>query len=121
MRKTTYIEYYKGGREVTTIISPKLEKLKNQLKNGNESSLYFLDEIKSNHTPLVEQCPIDNQYKLITYIWLGDQNTENVYVVGSFPGWDLSVKSITTIVYRQIFGMLRLGRIKGSFQLIILQ
>ncbi len=47
-----------------------------------------MHEIKSNHTPLVEQCPIDNQYKLITYIWLGDQNTENVYVVGSFPGWD---------------------------------
>ncbi|MCU5296712.1 hypothetical protein OCD74_08600 [Bacillus paranthracis] len=51
---------------MTTIISPKLEKLKNQLKNGNEKALYtFLHEIKSNHTPLVEQCPIDNQYKRI--------------------------------------------------------
>ena len=63
-----------------------------------KSSLYFLDEIKSNHTPLVEQCPIDNQYKLITYIWLGDQNTENVYVVGSFPELGSVCKSITTIV-----------------------
>ncbi len=116
MRKL-HIEYYKGGREVTTIISPKLEKLKNHLKNGNEKALYtFLHEIKSNHTPLVEQCPIDNQYKLITYIWLGDQNTENVYVVGSFPGWDLS-----NDCYREIFGMLRLRRIRGLFQLIILQ
>ena len=26
--KKLHIEYYKGGREVTTIISPKLEKLK---------------------------------------------------------------------------------------------
>ena len=34
--KKLHIEYYKGRREVTTIISPKLEKLKNQLKNGNE-------------------------------------------------------------------------------------
>ena len=95
--KKLHIEYYKGGREVTTIISPKLEKLKNQLKNGNEKLFILLDEIKSNHTPLVEQCPIDNQYKLITYIWLGDQNTENVYVVGSFLLGSVC-KSITTIV-----------------------
>ncbi|QPS49025.1 hypothetical protein I6G54_18795 [Bacillus tropicus] len=40
---------------MTTIISPKLEKLKNQLKNGNEKALYtFLHEIKSSHTPLIE-------------------------------------------------------------------
>ncbi|PHA94810.1 enterochelin esterase, partial [Bacillus pseudomycoides] len=63
---------YKGGRWVTSIISPKLEELNNQLKNGNEKAFYtFLHEIKSNHTPLIEQCPVDNQYKLITYIWLG--------------------------------------------------
>ena len=58
---------------MTTIISPKLEKLKNQLRMETKSSLYFLHEIKSNHTPLIEQCPADNQYKLITYIWLGDR------------------------------------------------
>ena len=40
LMKKLHIEYYKGGREVTTIISPKLEKLKNQLKNGNEKALY---------------------------------------------------------------------------------
>ncbi len=97
--KKLHIEYYKGGREVTTIISPKLEKLKNQLKNGNEKALYtFSHEIKSNHTPLIEQCPADNQYKLITYIWLGDQNTENVYVFGSFSWLGFVCKSITTIV-----------------------
>nr|WP_270393510.1 alpha/beta hydrolase-fold protein [Bacillus paranthracis] len=89
---------------MTTILSPKLEKLKNQLKNGNEKALYtFLDEIKSNHTPLVEQCPIDNQYKLITYIWLGDQNTENVYVVDSFPGWDLSVNQLQRLLQTDIW------------------
>ena len=72
---------------MTSIISHKLEQLKNQLKNGNEKALYTFC-MKSNHTPLIELCPIDNQYKLITYIWLGNQNTENVYVFGSFPGWD---------------------------------
>ncbi|HDR7636849.1 TPA: esterase family protein [Bacillus mycoides] len=53
-----------------------------------------MHEIKSNNTPLIEQCPVENQYKLITYIWLGDQKTENVYVFGSFPGWDLSVNQL---------------------------
>lgn len=63
----------------------------------------FLHEIKSNHTPLIEQCPADNQYKLITYIWLGDQNTENVYVFGSFPGWDLSVNQLQRLLQTDIW------------------
>lgn len=80
---------------MTSIISPKLEELNNQLKNGNEKAFYtFLHEIKSNNTPLIEQCPVANQYKLITYIWLRDRKTENVYVFGSFPGWDLSVNQL---------------------------
>ena len=63
----------------------------------------LLHEIKSNHTPLIEQCPADNQYKLITYIWLGDQNTENVYVFGSFPGWDLSVNQLQRLLQTDIW------------------
>ncbi|MED3126645.1 alpha/beta hydrolase [Bacillus wiedmannii] len=63
----------------------------------------FLHEIKSNNTPLIEQCPIDNQYKLITYIWLGDRKTENVYVFGSFPGWDLSVNQLKRLLQTDIW------------------
>ncbi|HDR4724454.1 alpha/beta hydrolase-fold protein [Bacillus cereus] len=89
---------------MTSIISPKLEELNNQLKNGNEKAFYtFLHEIKSNHTPLIEQCPVDNQYKLITYIWLEDQKTENVYVFGSFPGWDLSVNQLKRLLQTDIW------------------
>ncbi|MDA1760626.1 hypothetical protein PDK32_10080 [Bacillus cereus] len=89
---------------MNSIISPKLEDLINQLKNGNEKALYtFLHEIKLNTTPLIEQCPVDNQYKLITYIWLGDQNTENVYVFGSFPGWDLSVNQLQRLLQTDIW------------------
>jgi len=89
---------------VTSIISPKLEELNNQLKNGNEKAFYtFLHEIKSNSTPLIEQCPVDTQYKLITYIWLGDRKTENVYVFGSFPGWDLSVNQLKRLLQTDIW------------------
>lgn len=89
---------------MTSIISPKLEELNNQLKNGSEKAFYtFLHEIKSNNTPLIEQCPVDSQYKLITYIWLGDLNTENVYVFGSFPGWDLSVNQLKRLLQTDIW------------------
>ncbi|MGE6591076.1 alpha/beta hydrolase [Bacillus mycoides] len=89
---------------MTSIISPKLEELNNQLKKGNEKAIYtFLYEIKSNNTPLIEQCPVENQYKLITYIWLGDQKTENVYVFGSFPGWDLSVNQLQRLLQTDIW------------------
>ncbi|MGH0594786.1 alpha/beta hydrolase [Bacillus pretiosus] len=89
---------------MTSIISPKLDELNNQLKNGNEKAFYtFLHKIKSNHTPLIEQCPVDSQYKLITYIWLGDQKTENVYVFGSFPGWDLSVNQLQRLLQTDIW------------------
>ncbi|HDR6312458.1 TPA: esterase family protein [Bacillus cereus] len=87
-----------------SIISPKLEELNNRLKNGNEQALYtFLYEIKSNNTPLIEQCPVESQYKLITYIWLGDRKTENVYVFGSFPGWDLSVNQLQRLLQTDIW------------------
>ncbi|QWI16991.1 enterochelin esterase [Bacillus wiedmannii] len=89
---------------MTSKISPKLEELIIQLKIGNKKALYtFLHEIKSNNTPLIEQCPIDNQYKLITYIWLGDRKTENVYVFGSFPGWDLSVNQLKRLLQTDIW------------------
>ncbi|MBZ4222229.1 enterochelin esterase [Bacillus wiedmannii] len=89
---------------MTSKISPKLEELIIQLKIGNKKALYtFLHEIKSNNTPLIEQCPIDNQYKLITYIWLGDRKTENVYVFGSFPGWYLSVNQLKRLLQTDIW------------------
>lgn len=64
-----------------SIISPKIAELADQLNNGNKQAL---------HTPLIEICPMNEQYRLITYIWLGDKDTENVYVFGSYPGWDLN-------------------------------
>lgn len=68
-----------------------------------ESFKYFLRELRSSHTPLIEQCPEDDRYKLITYIWLGNQNTENVYVFGSFPGWDLSVNQLQRLLHTDIW------------------
>ncbi|MCI0765809.1 alpha/beta hydrolase-fold protein [Bacillus sp. TL12] len=73
-----------------SIISPKIAELADQLNNGNTQAMHlFLHELKTNRTPIIETCPMNRQYYLITYIWLGDKETENVYVFGSYPGWDL--------------------------------
>ncbi|MDR4328638.1 alpha/beta hydrolase [Bacillus pseudomycoides] len=73
-----------------SILSPKITELTDQLSNGDTRAFHtFLDELKANETPLIETCPMNNQYHLITYIWLGDKDTENIYVFGSYPGWDL--------------------------------
>ena len=34
---------------------------------------------------------------------VGDQNTENVYVFGSFPGWDLSVNQLQRLLQTDIW------------------
>ncbi|WP_017149424.1 alpha/beta hydrolase [Bacillus bingmayongensis] len=74
-----------------SILSPKIAELTGQLSNGDTQAFHtFLDKIKANETPLIESCPMNDQYHLITYIWLGDKETENVYVFGSYPGWDLN-------------------------------
>lgn len=64
-----------------TILSPIIKELTNQLQNDNEQFFNeFLEEIKTKGTPMVETCPIDNTYNLVTYMWLGDEQTERVHV-----------------------------------------
>ena len=84
---------------MNSIISPKITKLLNQLNNGNAEVLQtFLHELKTNAAPLIETCPMNEQYNLITYIWLGDADTENVYVFGSYPGWDLNSNQLERLL-----------------------
>ncbi|KFN04186.1 hypothetical protein DJ93_5057 [Bacillus clarus] len=86
------------------IVSPKIENLIDQLNDGNEKALYtFLHEIKTNETPLIEKCPADDQHYLITYIWLGDQETENVYVFGSYPGWGFNFNQLQQLLHTNVW------------------
>lgn len=62
----------KEGRGMKSILSPKMAELTDQLSNGDTQAFYtFLDKLKVNETPLIEICPMNSQYHLITYIWLG--------------------------------------------------
>ncbi|MBO1580644.1 alpha/beta hydrolase-fold protein [Bacillus sp. XF8] len=74
-----------------SILSPKIAELTDQLIDGDKRAYHtFLNELKTIRTPVIETCPMNSQYHLITYIWLGDKGTENVYVFGSYPGWDIN-------------------------------
>jgi enterochelin esterase-like enzyme len=63
----------------------------------------FVEEIKLKGTPIIEDCPSDRNYKLVTFIWVGEKDTKNVYVLGSFPGWELSNNELTNIEGTEIW------------------
>jgi enterochelin esterase-like enzyme len=85
--------------------SPLISNFLENLKNKQQTNDDFINEIRLRGTPFIEDYPNDQGYKLVTFIWIGDSKTSNVYVFGSFPGWDAShcqLKKIegTNIWYR---------------------
>ncbi|MDM5155082.1 alpha/beta hydrolase-fold protein [Bacillus sp. DX1.1] len=89
---------------MNSILSPLINELAEQLQNENEQTLHqFLDEMKTNETPLIEICPMNEGYRLITYLWLGDEETENVYVCGSYPGWDLTSNKLEKLLHTNLW------------------
>ncbi|ENQ3108842.1 esterase family protein [Bacillus cereus] len=86
------------------LTSPIMHDLAKRLNQGNHYALtLFLKSIKKHETPIVETCPIDDEYNLVTYIWLGDEQTENAYVFGSFPGWDIEANEMDKLLHTNIW------------------
>jgi enterochelin esterase-like enzyme len=69
--------------------SPLISNFLENLKNKQQTNDDFINEIRLRGTPFIEECPHEQGYKLVTFIWIGDSKTSNVYVFGSFPGWDV--------------------------------
>lgn len=83
---------------------PIMHDLAKQLNERNPSAVtLFLERIKKQETPMVETCLIDDEYNLVTYIWLGDEQTENAYVFGSFPGWDIAANEMDKFLHTNIW------------------
>jgi enterochelin esterase family protein len=59
------------------------------LENKKQAIEDFINKVSHRGTPIIEDCPYDQAYKLVTFIWVGDSDTNDAYVFGSFPGWDL--------------------------------
>ena len=74
-----------------SIVSPSIKKLADRLNKGDKLALNkFFEQAMEEGTPIVESDSSNNEYHLVTFFWNGDEDTHNVFVFGSFPGWDLS-------------------------------
>lgn len=69
------------------LISNTISNLKKQIGKGNTEAIpEFINNIKKSGTPLIEE--LDEAHSLVTYIYLGDENTKNVILVPDGDGWD---------------------------------
>jgi len=66
-------------KETESLVSPRINRLKQDLEVGNETALdEFWHEITEKGTPLIEPILGDSQYALVTFIWRGNQETKHV-------------------------------------------
>ncbi len=66
--------------------SPRIQALRNQIASGQTDTESFWKEVAAQGTPLVE--PLNDNYRLVTFLWRAQHDTRNVMVTGSFsvPG-----------------------------------
>ena len=78
------------AQEISDIESPRLRVLAAQLEAGNGEALdEFWQEMEAETTPLVEAIEDDANHVLLTVLWRGDKETENVLLVGGLARDDL--------------------------------
>ena len=71
-------------------ISTSIRHLAEGLKSEDRTQLNkLIKQLEQEGTPLVEKDPNNQGSYLVTFIWIGNKETNNVFVFGSFPGWDL--------------------------------
>ncbi len=77
------------AQEIPELKSPRLRALAAQLDAGNDKALSeFWEEMKAETTPLVEAIEGDPTHVLLTVLWRGDKETENVLLVGGLVRGD---------------------------------
>jgi enterochelin esterase-like enzyme len=66
--------------------SPRLVALRRDFQAGDTAALQtFWREVKESGTPLIEPVPDDPTHYLVTFVWRGNEDTENVVVLSRFP------------------------------------
>ena len=71
-------------------VSTSISNLAEGLKGGDRTLLnIFIKELEQEGTPIIEKDPNNQESYLVTFVWIGNKETNNVFVFGSFPGWDL--------------------------------
>jgi enterochelin esterase-like enzyme len=66
--------------------SPRIAALRRDLEAGDTAALEtFWREVKERGTPLIEPVPDDPMHYRVTFVWKGNEDTENVVVLSRFP------------------------------------
>src|SRR5262249_4008908 len=61
-------------------LSPTIEQLQAEVSTGTKDTDAFWKAIARMGTPVIEGYPGDSRYKLVTFLWRGNQQTHNVLV-----------------------------------------
>src|SRR5262245_32816998 len=70
--------------------SPRIRRLAEELRKGNQEALEEFWKELQGHVPLVEPIPGNDQLRWISFIWRGDKETRNVVILGDVPTTDVS-------------------------------
>jgi enterochelin esterase family protein len=71
----------------SSLASPRLAALKQELEAGNAAALEaFWQEVSQQGTPLIEPIPGNDQESLVTFLWRASQEIESVAVVSNLSG-----------------------------------
>lgn len=92
---------------MVNVLSPTIEKLRLDLQSGNQVALVkeFWGFIREKGSPLIEPYEEDEARMLVTFVWQGDSEDQEVVVYGEFPGFDMVNNRLeqlegTTIYYK---------------------
>jgi len=66
--------------------SSRIEVLRKQIATGQTDTESFWKQVAQEGTPLVESYGKDGKYQLVTFLWRGTPETQNVLILGSFLG-----------------------------------
>lgn len=68
-------------------ISPRLETLQQAVKGGNSAALdTFWQEVSQQGAPLIEPLIGDDKHSLVTFLWRGTDESQNIAVVSNLSG-----------------------------------
>ena len=88
------------------LVSPRLATLQQELEAGNLSALdAFWQEVSKQNAPLIELIADNDQEVLVTFLWRAQEETEHVFLKGSFtfgepPEHQLTRMDRTNLWYR---------------------
>jgi enterochelin esterase-like enzyme len=66
----------------------RIQALRKQISAGQTNTESFWKQVKAQGTPLTEPYGSDGKYQLVTFLWRSTYDTRNVFVIGSFWGFD---------------------------------